>query len=778
MARRPTFGTPERLRSYLDPDREEARRHPERVSTLRMRSLLNWGAVVLGAVAIAVTVASRRASQPGELSSGHARFERSCQTCHGPLQKVPALFTRTKGQLDALDARCADCHDRFRKNLGHTVDAHMRFYEAKSPLAAGWAGRFQCTDCHTEHNGRTADITRAPELRCAACHGVLEPRVTRFDTDHPEFRVLLEQARANPDLAALRAADEAPLESDLNKVISAPIPPFQERRPPDPGIRFNHARHLDEYMAKHPRYKDDRGDQRCSRCHALERSGQDLEPSTFEGSCGASGCHGTEEGLLKAETTEPVPIDLRRLSPDPEVAQKALEGGEEGAVVPLLPRLKTLDAAGLAPAWLAGVRSDFQEPEDVVEAQGTFVKRIRHRDPWILFAVDMLAREADELGRSRGPLRASALRARQTEERAAAFLDPCSEAGSASIPNTGLKQELCASIHALDEEIAGLDKRLQPEAAPAPTPGASPADAGRQSLESLSNWLGTVPLGEPHQGRLALLRQRLGEALGAGRLSTAPAVDPRREDRARDELRRQLDILAGMPSEWVQHEVHTLQYKLDQLDEPQPVSGPDSAADPARDLAAQRQNLDAQRRELRSSVERLSGLGKDCGEQFLRLALAVAPAVEPPPLPEEQRDAWTAREIELRERALLFIAKPCLECHKLGRTATGHIEWAPLRDQERQLADSRFVHQPHLSFQAADFPDADARGGSCGSCHASILHSNQSGPIHFTGIESCRTCHNSGDVSQRCETCHDFHPPLKALKNTINGFKLCDSAMH
>jgi len=99
----------------------------------------------------------------------------------------------------------------------------------------------------------------------------------------------------------------------------------------------------------------------------------------------------------------------------------------------------------------------------------------------------------------------------------------------------------------------------------------------------------------------------------------------------------------------------------------------------------------------------------------------------------------------------------------------------PLRDQERQLSDSRFVHQPHLRFQAADFPDSDERGGSCGSCHAAILRSNHSEPIHFTGIDSCRTCHNPRDVSDRCQTCHDFHPPQKPLKILGNGFKLCDS---
>jgi hypothetical protein len=773
MTRRPTFGTPERLRSYLDPDREEARRNPGRVSTLRLRSSLNWAAGLLGLAAVAATVASRHVSQPGALSSGHARFERSCETCHGPLQKLPSLFVRESGQLDALNARCVNCHDRFRNDVPHTVEGHMRFYALGSPQVEIWSGRFQCTDCHTEHVGRAANITLAPERRCTACHGGLKPPVTRFDTDHPEFRALVEQARWNPDPQGLRAADEAPLESDLEKVIAAPIAAFDERQPPDAGLRFNHARHLEEYMAKHPLYKEDRGDQRCYRCHRLDASGRDLIPSTFDNSCSASGCHGTEQGLLKVEMTEPIPIDLRRLSPDPEVALQALDAPEEGRVVPLLPRIKALDAAGLDPPWLASVRSDFLESEDIVEAQGSFTKRIGHRDPWVLFAVEVLAREAEELARSRGPLRRSALRIRQTERLAAAIEDPCSEAGSAAIPNTGQKQDLCESIQALDAQIAELDASLAQLAAPAAeTP---PAEAGRRALESLSSVLSSVPLAEPHQNRIALARQEVLEALGGQSLSGAPVVDPRREDRARDELRLQLQVLASLPSEWIQREAHTLQYKLDQLDEPQPPSGPGGEGEPRQELDARRRQLDAQRRDLRSAVQRLADLGKDCDDLFLRLAFGNAPAVEPPPLPEAEREAWTARAIDLRERALKLVAKPCLQCHKLGRTAVGRIEWAPLRYQEPLLAKSRFLHRPHLWLQATDFPDADARGGSCGSCHVSILRSNQAEPIHFTGVDSCRVCHNPGDVGQACQTCHNFHPPLKPLKILTNEFKLCES---
>ena len=765
MARRPTFGTPARLKSYLDPDTEEEKRHPKRLSTLRQRRRIVLVSLICGVLAVAASILWRRMSIPGALSSGHARFEQSCETCHGPLQRVPAILARKTAKLDALNSRCMDCHDRFRNDRTHTVDSHMVFHRAEETRARAWAVRYQCTDCHTEHAGRAAPITVAPERLCVECHAALRPAVRSFAGDHPEFAPLVAQQQANPDRTQFQAADAAPLETDLEKVAAAPIEPFRPGR--SVGLRFNHARHLDQYFRDHPLYKADRGDQKCYRCHRQDEDGRDLRPSTFESSCSSAGCHGTEEGLLKAETTGPIPIDLRRLSADPNEAELALEPPEGWVSVPMLARLRNIDAAALSPPWLAEARLEFAESEDIVEAQGTFSKRIRHKDPWTLLAVEVLSREAQELARNRGPLRVGNLRARLADQ-IASLTDPCSEQAAELFPDTGQKGDLCASIRNLDAQVNELDQRLMQMPA---DPSASPTP-GRDPFEGAALWRAGLALEEPHRGRLALAAKRLDEALAGNTFSRAPVVDPRREDRARDELRQQLIALGTLPSEWIQREVHTLQYKLDQLDEPPPAAGPSDAADVPEALRIRRQNLDAQRVQLRSAVVRLAGLGADCEGAFVRLASTVA-QTDSAPVIEGSLENWVANQVALREAALRAVVKPCLQCHTLARLADGRVQIVPLDIQDRQLRRAQFLHGPHLRFQAKDFPAAAVDAGSCGACHGDILTSNQAEPIHFTGIESCRTCHNPRDVSDRCQSCHSFHPPMMDMSAAFLGFRVC-----
>lgn len=76
---------------------------------------------------------------PGKVSAGHAQLEGECANCHD---------RRDRSRQSAL---CADCHKDVQADLSARTGFHGR-------LAGG--AQAQCRACHSEHQGREADITR------------------------------------------------------------------------------------------------------------------------------------------------------------------------------------------------------------------------------------------------------------------------------------------------------------------------------------------------------------------------------------------------------------------------------------------------------------------------------------------------------------------------------------------------------------------------------------------------------------------------------------------
>lgn len=79
---------------------------------------------------------------PGEVVTGHAEFESDCNACH-------RRFRRS-------DQRelCLDCHEDVANDINEETGFHGKFDDAKND---------ECATCHTDHEGRSADIVDLDE---------------------------------------------------------------------------------------------------------------------------------------------------------------------------------------------------------------------------------------------------------------------------------------------------------------------------------------------------------------------------------------------------------------------------------------------------------------------------------------------------------------------------------------------------------------------------------------------------------------------------------------
>ena len=79
---------------------------------------------------------------PGKVIIGHADLESECSNCHKMFDK--------SGQKEL----CLNCHEEVAEDFKSSLGFHGRFETARTG---------QCTDCHTEHKGREADIVGLDE---------------------------------------------------------------------------------------------------------------------------------------------------------------------------------------------------------------------------------------------------------------------------------------------------------------------------------------------------------------------------------------------------------------------------------------------------------------------------------------------------------------------------------------------------------------------------------------------------------------------------------------
>lgn len=191
-----------------------------------LAAALALGGLAAGAMLAAQAVGARAMLAPGTMSSAHAPMADRCEECHGARDGV-------RSEL------CERCHDPAdSKSLTH--EAHVR--AGAGPGRAAAAEELPCARCHGEHRGREARLAGVSGFECAQCH----------------FRSF---AR-HPDFAAVR-----------------------EGRSERPGLRFDHAEHLQVLS----QIKGGGGSALCTQCHEPDPEGRDYLPLSFERHC--ADCH-------------------------------------------------------------------------------------------------------------------------------------------------------------------------------------------------------------------------------------------------------------------------------------------------------------------------------------------------------------------------------------------------------------------------------------------------------------------------------------------------------
>lgn len=100
------------------------------------------------------------------------------------------------------------------------------------------------------------------------------------------------------------------------------------------------------------------------------------------------------------------------------------------------------------------------------------------------------------------------------------------------------------------------------------------------------------------------------------------------------------------------------------------------------------------------------------------------------------------------------LTQPCRECHTIANASVVRVQ----KDQQI-LRRAQFNHRAHIVQRRclechAEIPIV-AKADSAKTVPASL---DRAAIQNIPGIENCRVCHNANETSNRCVTCHYFHP--------------------
>lgn len=179
----------------------------------------------------------------GPLSSAHAALEDNCQSCHTSYATITS-------------EKCSDCHDSGATAIGaYSFSAHYLYHTKDFQRDVPSSKEMACSGCHSEHMGRTGNLTLVSDNRCLTCH-----EDHQFGKRHPKFEKV-----------------EAPETTTL---------------------KFPHVAHVQELMKKRSLATVEDA---CVSCHQLSDNGQHFMALDFDRDCDE--CH-----LNSSITTPRLPI--------------------------------------------------------------------------------------------------------------------------------------------------------------------------------------------------------------------------------------------------------------------------------------------------------------------------------------------------------------------------------------------------------------------------------------------------------------------------------------
>jgi len=134
---------------------------------------------------------------PGKVIQGHAKYEDDCKRCHKPFSKA------SQSRL------CLDCH----KKVAADLDKEKGFHGLKKEIK-----KTECKKCHTEHEGRDADMVLLDKE-------LFDHKLTDFELKAGHLKVKCAGCHngklKKPD-ESLEGADKEPLPKNIVKHRNAP----------------------------------------------------------------------------------------------------------------------------------------------------------------------------------------------------------------------------------------------------------------------------------------------------------------------------------------------------------------------------------------------------------------------------------------------------------------------------------------------------------------------------------------------------------------------------
>ena len=209
-----------------------------------------------------------RSADPGPLSTSHAAFtaEAGCAACHAAHERDVAGLLTAVIKPHGFNEACSSCHSF----AGPAATPHnAAFVPTRGPQTT------DCRQCHTEHKGSLADISRLTGDQCQTCH---KQQFQRFDLDHPPFP------------------------ANFPRLVGA-------------TIKFDHASHFKDHFQKPDNPPGPIVT--CATCHESAPSRPNVTTAGFEVSCAR--CH-----ELQTRQTE---LTLLRL-PDPATKPQEFDAAD------------------------------------------------------------------------------------------------------------------------------------------------------------------------------------------------------------------------------------------------------------------------------------------------------------------------------------------------------------------------------------------------------------------------------------------------------------------